>query len=95
MPKPDQAPSRDDEILERRSKKRTVINRDALIFFTGSETVHSCCVRDATNDGAGVRLNGLSVMPFEFGISFDRFHTMRKCRMIWREGNFAGVTFES
>jgi hypothetical protein len=34
-------------------------------------------------------------MPFEFGISFDSFRTMRNWRMIWREGDFLGVVFES
>jgi hypothetical protein len=83
-----------DDIVERRSKGRTVINRDALIFFKGNEAVHSCCVRNVTNDGAGIRLNGLNVMPFDFGISFDRFRSMRRCRMIWREGDFLGAIFE-
>lgn len=83
-----------DQILERRSKKRTVINRDALMFFTGSEVVHSCLVLNATNDGTGIRLNGLSVLPFDFGISFDRFRTMRKYRMVWRDGDFIGAAFE-
>jgi hypothetical protein len=26
----------------------------------------------------------------EFGISFDNFHTMRRCRLIWRAGDFVG-----
>jgi hypothetical protein len=33
-------------------------------------------------------------MPFDFGISFDRFRSMRKCRIIWREGDFLGAAFE-
>ena len=49
--------SRDDEVFERRSKGRTVINRGALMFFMGQAGVHSCCVRDVTNDGAGIQLN--------------------------------------
>jgi hypothetical protein len=84
-----------DDILERRSKGRTIINRNALIFFAGNNAVHSCCVRDVTNDGAGIRLDGLNVLPFEFGISFDNFRTMRRCCMIWRNGDFLGATFEN
>jgi hypothetical protein len=95
MPTTNQGSSGNADVLERRSKGRTVINRGALMFFEGNEAVHPCCVRDVTNDGAGIRLNGLSVMPFEFGISFDSFRTMRNCRMIWREGDFLGVVFES
>jgi hypothetical protein len=95
MPTTNQGSSGNADVLERRSKGRTVINRGALMFFEGKGAVHPCCVRDVTNDGAGIRLNGLSVMPFEFGISFDSFRTMRHCRMIWREGDFLGVVFES
>jgi hypothetical protein len=87
--------SRDDDVLERRSKGRTVINRGALMFFMGRAGVRSCCLRDVTNDGAGIRLNDLNIVPSDFGISFDNFRTMRRCRLIWRCGDFLGVAFES
>jgi hypothetical protein len=80
---------------ERRAVGRTTINRDASMSFLGQETVHACCVRNVTNHGAGLRLNGLNLLPFEFGISFDRFRTMRRCRLVWRDGDFVGATFES
>ena len=95
MPTPNWSPSEDDDIFERRSKGRTVIDRGAQMFFAGHHDVHSCCVRDVTNDGAGIRLNGLNIVPFEFGISFDSFRTMRMCRLVWRDGDFIGATFES
>jgi hypothetical protein len=44
-------PGRD---FERRAVGRTTINRDVLMFFTG----HECCVRNVTNYGADLRLNG-------------------------------------
>jgi hypothetical protein len=28
---------------------------------------------------AGLRLNGLNIVPSEFDISFDNFRTMRRC----------------
>jgi hypothetical protein len=80
---------------ERRSLGRTKINRGVLMHFAGCEGVHACCVRDVTNLGAGIRFNGLTIVPFEFGISFDNFRTMRRCRLIWRDGDFVGVVFES
>jgi hypothetical protein len=52
------------------------------MFFNGS--VYPCCVRDVTNHGADLRLNGLNILSSEFGISFDNFRTMRRCRLIWR-----------
>jgi hypothetical protein len=79
--------------IERRAVARTTINRDVLMFFNGN--IHACCVRNVTNHGAGLRLNGLNIVPSEFGISFDNFHTMRCCRLIWRDGDFVGVAFES
>jgi hypothetical protein len=97
MANQNQAPLRaDDAIFERRAKGRTTINRDALLFFEGRNKVRPCCVRDVTNDGAGIRLSGgISILPLGFGISFDGFRTMRKCRLIWRDGDFVGAAFES
>jgi hypothetical protein len=86
-----QEPRRD---AERRGVGRTMINRDVLMFFTGQDGVHECCVRNVTNHGAGLRLNGLNIVPSEFAISFDRFRTMRRCRLIWRDGDLVGVAFE-
>ena len=87
--------SSEDEFFDRRSKQRTTINRNAAMFFMGSPTVHYCCVQNVTNDGAGIRLNGLNIVPFGFSISFDNFRTMRRCRLVWRCGDFVGAAFES
>ena len=81
--------------VERRSIGRTIINRPALLFFTGQSGVHGCCVRDITNHGAGIRLNGLNMVPLDFDVSFDNFRSVRRCRLIWREGDFVGVTLIS
>jgi hypothetical protein len=81
--------------FECRAIGRTTINRDVLMFFAGQDRVHACYVRDVTNHGCGLGLNGLNIVPYEFGISFDNFRTMRRCRLIWRDGDFAGVAFES
>jgi hypothetical protein len=45
--------------------------------------------------GAGLRLNGLNIAPSDFGISFDNFETMHRCRLIWRDGDFVGAAFET
>jgi hypothetical protein len=79
---------------ERRSKERTLINRNAMLFFRGQAGVFACCVRDVTNSGAGIRLEGLNVLPVEFDLSFDNFRTVRQCRLIWRESDFVGIAFE-
>ena len=78
---------------ERRSIGRTLVNRNAVLFLRGQADVFSCCVRDVTNSGAGIRLEGLNVLPVEFDLSFDNFRTVRKCRLIWRDADFVGVAF--
>jgi hypothetical protein len=79
---------------ERRSVGRTRINRNALLFFAGQTGVFSCCVRDVTNQGAGIRLEGLNVLPVDFDLSFDNFRTIRASRVIWRDGDFVGIAFK-
>ena len=88
-------PTSEDDLFERRSEERTITNRGGLIFFSGIAGVHSCCVRDATNIGASIRLDNLRIMPSEFGITFDGFLSTRHCRLVWRDGDFVGVSFET
>ena len=79
--------------FERRSIGRTRIVKGALLFFTGQAGVRSCAVRDITSIGAGIRIHDLPAVPLNFELSFDNFHTIRRCRLIWRDGDFIGVTF--
>jgi hypothetical protein len=81
--------------IERRSIERTRIDRSALMFFTGQDGVFSCGLRDATNLGAGIRLNGLNIVPLNFDLSVDNFRTIRMCRLVWRDNDFIGVAFGS
>jgi hypothetical protein len=80
---------------DRRSIGRTSIAKAALLFFGGQTGVRSCGVTDITSAGAGIRTQGLAVLPLNFELSFGNFRTIRKCRLIWRDGNFLGVTFEN
>jgi hypothetical protein len=80
---------------ERGAISRTQINRNALLFYRSQAGVFSCCVRDVTKSGAGIRLERLNVLPMEFDLSFDSFRTVRKCRLIWRDADFVGAAFET
>jgi hypothetical protein len=77
---------------ERRSVGRTRINRNALLFFAGQAGVFSCCVRDVTNQGVGIRLEGLNALPVDFDLSLNNFRTIRGCRLVWRDSDFIGVS---
>lgn len=87
--------SSDYDRLERRSKTRVNVNRGAVIFFVGPAGLYPCHVRDTTNEGVGIRLNGLSIIPSEFGFSPDNFATLQHCRLIWRDGDFVGAVFST
>ena len=80
---------------DRRSIGRTKVSKGALIFFSERSGVRSCGVTDITNIGAGIRTQDLAALPLNFELSLDNFHTIRKCRLIWRDGDFVGVAFES
>ena len=80
---------------ERRSVGRTKIAKNALLFFGPQCGVFGCSLRDVTNIGGGIRLNNINVLPPDFELSFDNFHTIRKCRLVWRQGDFTGVAFQN
>jgi hypothetical protein len=81
--------------FERRSITRTTISKDALLFFDEQRGVFTCRVQDVTNVGAGIELHSLNLLPPDFELSFDNFHTIRECRVIWRQGDFVGVAFQN
>ena len=73
---------------ERRSIERRRLYWSALLSIPGY-----CRLRDFTVKGAGIRLNGITLLPLTFELSLDAFHTTERCRLIWRDGDFAGVVF--
>lgn len=81
-------------LFARRLKKRYIIDQGALIFFAGHVGIYSCLVRDATDEGVGLRLNGLATLPTEFDVSFDNFRSTQRCQLIWRDGDRAGAAFK-
>jgi hypothetical protein len=80
---------------ERRSCERSFCGKSALLFFSRGIGSRPCYVRDITDRGAGIRLEDLPLLPINFLLSFDRFENVRACRLTWREGDFAGVAFET
>jgi len=79
---------------DRRSNGRTRTSKAASIVFGGQTGEHSCDVEvtDLADGGAGIHKPGLALLPLTFELSFDSLR--RKCRMVWRNGNFFGVTFD-
>jgi hypothetical protein len=80
---------------ERRSLGRTKISRSARLLFNTQRGPVECGVRDITNVGAGIRVDGINVVPVAFELSFDNFRTARSCQLVWRDGDFIGVAFRN
>jgi hypothetical protein len=79
--------------LERRSIGRTHINKSALMYVGGQVVARACLVRDVTNSGVGITLNGIAILPTTFELSFDGFRSTWKCDLVWREKDFVGATW--
>ena len=79
---------------DRRSDDRTRTSKPASIFFGRQTSEHSCNVEvtDLGHGGAGIFKSGKTILPLTFDLSLDNLR--RKCRLVWRRGNFFGVTFE-
>jgi PilZ domain len=78
---------------ERRAAERKWIYRDALLSIPHLRSVYSCGMRDLSDRGVGLRLDGLPLLPTEFNLSLDGFRTTLGCRLIWRVDDFAGIAF--
>ena len=78
---------------ERRATERRWLNMGALLKAAGARGLYSCGVRDLSRDGAGLRLDGLVLIPTVFTITFDGGRTVAEVELIWRESDFAGVAF--
>jgi len=79
---------------DRRSVDRAKTSKAASIVFGGQTGERSCEVevKDIGSGGAGIYKSGLAILPLTFELSLNDLR--RRCRMVWRRGNFFGVTFE-
>ena len=59
-----------------------------MLFFDERQGVFSYRVRDIAKGGAGIQLHDLNVLPLDFELTFDDFHNVRRCRVIWRKAIF-------
>jgi hypothetical protein len=84
----------DHPIVERRRLQRTKIRHPGKILGQ-QEAFHDCVVHNITGLGVCIEL-GLQAeqLSQHLDFSFDNFHTIHTCSIIWREENLAGIAFE-
>jgi PilZ domain-containing protein len=81
-------------LQERREAQRKWSCEGGLIIIPGVRSVYSCHLRDLSSKGAGLELYRLPLLPDDFKISFDGFHHVFECRLIWRRRDFVGLQFD-
>lgn len=96
-----------DGVFDRRRFSRAPVNRGALLCISGLKSFYAFTVRDASGYGIGMRLHqSPHLLPIEFMIAEEALvltaddgkfaaccWTTRRCRLVWREGDFAGAAF--
>ncbi len=79
--------------VDRRRAERKLVRQTVLLSLPGQITYQPCALRDLTALGAGLNLEGFTLLPTEFMLSFDRFRTSLDCRLVWRKGDRGGIEF--
>jgi hypothetical protein len=62
-------------------------------MLLGKSSVIDCVARDLTNSGAGLQVPSTNELPESLDLTLDTGHTIRRCRLVWRKSNKAGVEF--
>lgn len=67
---------------------------DGLLFFRGARELHACVAYNFTLTSARIHSDGFGLLPIDFYITFDKFRTIARCRLVWRHQDRIGVAFE-
>ena len=77
---------------ERRKVTRTRVLK-AVKMLIGKSSVIDCVARDLTNIGAGLQVPSANGLPEYLDLTLDAGRSIRRCRLVWRKLNRAGVDF--
>jgi hypothetical protein len=79
--------------LERRAIQRTNCNRGGLLCIPGSKKLFPYTIRDSSEWGIGLKLHSNLRLHPHFLVVEEGSWAVRQCRLLWREGGFAGAEF--
>ena len=79
---------------ERRRVQRTRVLKAARIICDQHSSAIDCTVLNLTNVGACLRVASSLDVSTGFDLTFDSAHSSRKCRVVWRNEDELGVSFE-
>ena len=76
---------------KRRSIRRKVLKRAAIVFNNGSSTI-ACVVRNTSEQGARLVVESILGVPDAFNLRFGDGYAV-SCAVLWGRQNVIGVTF--
>ena len=80
--------------FDRRAFERINCNRGGLLCAPGVKKLSAYTMRNASEQGIGLRLHpGCRLLTTKFLTVEEGFWIVRECRLVWRQGDFAGAEF--
>ena len=76
----------------RRASRRRILKSGVLAFNNRHATL-PCAVRDLSDSGALLRMNGVTSVPDRFELIVELDGLEADCEVIWRKGRDLGVRF--
>ena len=83
-----------DVVPERRKSPRTWMRKKAAIRTRANSRMH-CTVMNLSRQGACLQIASTLGIIGDVELSFDNFHSMHVCRVVWRNTDRLGVAFVS
>ncbi len=80
---------------EKRSLTRRRQLKSGMIFYNLRSFTLPCTVRDISETGARLRVDGTLVAPDTFELNIELDGLWADCEVVWRRGNEIGVHFAS
>lgn len=80
---------------DKRKSRRRIIHHTASILL-GADQVLPCSILDVSDVGARLESTEPDAVPDRFGLILSgNGRPRRECRVVWRDGQRIGVTFEN
>ena len=84
----------DGDVADRRKSPRTWMRKKAAIRTRANSLMH-CTVMNLSRQGACLQIASTLGIIGDVELSFDNFHSMHVCRVVWRNSDQLGVAFVS
>ncbi|WP_027552604.1 PilZ domain-containing protein [Bradyrhizobium sp. Cp5.3] len=78
-------------MIEKRAAQRHRVFKGGTITFESSGI--ACTVRNMSDGGAAIDLDGSVMLPPSFTLSITRDNFVRNCRTVWRNDTRIGIAF--